>query len=134
MDVKDIPLGTLVTSFLKACQAQNVEATVIAIPRGNTKQTIASNAGQMGIGRATQALLGPSTGGIDGAAIELHEAKFRDDKGVIQNPGCPVCGGKDPFSDLEDVSKEFHRTIVKLVISKYLTFAGQSTQVVTKPS
>lgn len=134
MDVKDVPLDALVGSFLKACRTQNVEATVIAIPRGNTKQTISSNAGQMGIGRATAALLGPSTGGIDGAAIELHEAKFRDDKGIILNAGCPVCGGRDPYSDLEDVAKEFHRTIVKLVISKYLTFAGQSTQVVTKPS
>lgn len=134
MDVKDVPIDALVGSFLKACKAQNVEATVVAIPRGNTKQTIASNQGQMGIGRAITALLGPSTGGIDGAAIELHEAKFRDDTGVIQNDGCPVCGERTPYTELEPVAKEFHRTIVKLVISKYLTFAGQSTQVVTKPS
>lgn len=134
MDVKDVPLDVLVGSFLKACRTQNVEATVVAIPRGNTKQVIASNAGQHGIGRATTALLGPATGGIDAAAIELHEAKFRDDKGVIGNPACVVCHDKTPYVELPDVSKEFHRTIAKLVISKYLTLAGQSTQVVTKPS
>jgi hypothetical protein len=134
MDVKDVPLDALVGSFLKACAVKKVEATVIAIPRGNTKQTIASNGGQRAIGRATAALLGPATGGIDAAAIELHEAKFRAEDGTILNAGCPVCGERTPYSDVPDVSKEFHRMIVKLVISKYLTLAGQSTQVVGKPS
>ena len=134
MDVKDVPLEVLVGSFLKACREQNVEATVVAIPRGNTQQVIASNNGQRGMGRAITAMLGPATGGIDAAAIELHEAKFRDDKGVILNSeGCPVCGERTPYAEIPDVSKEFHRTIVKLVISKYMTMAGQSTQVV-RPS
>jgi hypothetical protein len=119
MNPADIPPNVFIESALKAMAKANIEATIVYTveKNGKRKTSAASNKGPEGIARAAN-VLKFGDGAIERAAVAMHA--FR----VIPTPEelnfCYVCHLADPWEQLEDVDKEGHRELVKVVLGSAL--------------
>lgn len=142
MKSTDVPLPTLIGSFLKTCKDQGVEAVVWAAPRGEARDQIASNTGEAGVGKA-RARLVVRDGAIDAAARALHEFRFVE-AGKEVEPGMDFCSylpclgyvddvaraarrgyGAVPWDELPDAVKKLHRTAVTAILAAALSVSAQ---------
>lgn len=124
MNPSDVPPTVFVESALKAMAKANIEATVIYVVDKNGKRiTRAATNGQPVDMARHIASVRIQDGSIERAAVAMHTFRPQMAPGETlpeELNVCVVCHLVDAWENLEDVDKEGHREIVKLVLGNAL--------------
>ncbi len=122
MNPADIPPTVLVRNALEAFSKAKIKATVLFSVEKNGKiiTRADTNVGPQGMAQHLAAAR-IQDGAIERAAVALHEARVQlppdaSDVDKVTFDVCAVCGQAENWSTLDDAGREFHRSIVKLVV------------------
>jgi hypothetical protein len=129
MEPAEVPTEIFVQSAIASFSKAHIEVAVIYTTtdeNGNRVTGASSNKGPEGLARAARALK-IGNGAVEQAAIAMHGFRIGEEGKPIEFDVCYVCHLGHAWDALDDVDKEGHRALVKVVLGTALAASATTT-------